>query len=135
MRLTIRYGNLTLADPSLDVVSGVRLGGESSVERVRLVRRDRARCVPRGGQLDTQTFRLERQHDSVVAAYTHLVERRRKLRALNLTPGLTVEIRADYERPYVCKYTSAVIEPGESYQQGVRTFETFTLTGALADTL
>lgn len=135
MRLTIRYGNLLLADPALDIVSGVRFGGEIAVERVRFVRRDRAAVVARGGQIDTQTFRIERQHDTVVAAYTHLVDRRRKLRALNLTPGLIVEIRADYERPFVYKYRDAVVEPGESFHEGVRTFETFTVSGALADSL
>ncbi len=134
MNATIRYGTMLLATAT-DIVSGVRISEEVAVEAVRFLRRDAGEMRPRGGQLDSESFTVERVHATAVAAYKHLHDRKRELRKLRLTPGLTCEIRVTWATPFVCKYLHATVAAGESYQSGCRTFEPFTVTGALADSV
>lgn len=134
MNIGITLGAYALATSGTDIVSGVRRGAASTVEVVRPFRRDRARSVARGGRLDTLSFVVEREHASVAAAAAWLISRARELRALNLAAGVTATLTLNYGgAPVVATYAEATVADGEAWQIGVRTFEPFTVSGALDD--
>lgn len=132
--ITILLGTLRLADPS-DAVFGVEFDGDAEVEVVKYFRDDRAKTRGRGGQVDTVAFTVEREHPNLQAAVLWLVSRRKAVRALGLTPGLVATLTFDYGTPFVTKLLDATVKPGRSNMRGLRTSESFTLTGAFADTL
>ena len=117
-----------------DVVTGLDLGDEVAVETVRLFRRDRALTRPRGGQLDTLAFTVERVHASYAAAVAYAASLRRTLRPLAMGAPLTVTVVTDGISPVTLSYADASVRTsGITRVLGVRTIQSFTVQGALAD--
>ena len=117
-----------------DVVTGLDLSDEVAVETVRLFRRDRALTRPRGGELDTLAFTVERVHASYAAAVAYAASLRRTLRALAMSAPLTVTVVTDGTSPVTLSYADASVRTsGITRVLGVRTIQSFTVQGALAD--
>lgn len=117
-----------------DVVTGLDLGDETVVETTRLFRRDRAISRPRGGQLDTLAFTVERVHASYADAVAHAASLRRSLRALASAAPLTVTVVTDGASPVTLVYADASVRTaGATRVMGVRTIQAFNIQGALAD--
>lgn len=131
--IVIRFGKSFVLAEESDVVGEMSFDGECVVETVRAFRSDRARSVPRGGQLDAFSFTVSRQHESLVAALKWLLDRRRAARAVSLEPGQSATVVVQYGTPYKFILEDATVTPGPSTHRGISTFESFTLRGAIAD--
>lgn len=117
-----------------DIVTGLDLGDEPVVETVRLFRRDRAIQRPRGAQLDSLAFTVERVHASNNAAVAYAASLRRSLRTLAALAPLSVVAVTDGPAPVTLTYADASVRTaGVTRVLGVRTMQAFTIHGALAD--